>query len=261
MPTATRCVAADSFVAAAYADMLTVRAATAPSAATRRSCSQCPPGLDDSNRYYDDTPPSDAVILGRAAVGPRGTIRRSMAASTATVARRLPRGWAHLALQFAFWIGFYFAYQLARGVADRGGVAAAFAERRVDHRLPAQPRLDGRADAAAGGRELRLPDPGDVVHLLALAVRRRRDRPDVGLLQGARAVLRLSEHVDRRQSDRPRRLRAAADGAAADVPRGGFTDTLAAHSTVNHLHVRCLRRTHTPRCRACTPSTRSSSAS
>ena len=50
-----------------------------------------------------------------------------MAASTATVARRLPRGWAHLALQFAFWIGFYFAYQLARGVADRDGVAAAFA--------------------------------------------------------------------------------------------------------------------------------------
>ena len=50
-----------------------------------------------------------------------------MAASTATVARRLPRGWAHLALQFAFWIGFYFAYQLARGAADRDGVGAAFA--------------------------------------------------------------------------------------------------------------------------------------
>jgi len=50
-----------------------------------------------------------------------------MAASTATVARRLPRGWAHLALQFSFWIGFYVAYQLARGVADRDGVSAAFA--------------------------------------------------------------------------------------------------------------------------------------
>ena len=50
-----------------------------------------------------------------------------MAASTATVDRRLPRGAAHLALQFAFWIGFYFAYQLARGVADRDGVATAFA--------------------------------------------------------------------------------------------------------------------------------------
>jgi membrane-associated phospholipid phosphatase len=50
-----------------------------------------------------------------------------MAASTATVARRLPRGWAHLALQFGFWIAFYFAYQLARGVADREGEATAFA--------------------------------------------------------------------------------------------------------------------------------------
>ncbi len=41
-------------------------------------------------------------------------------------ARRLPRGWAHLALQFAVWFGFYAAYQVARGVADRGGVAEAF---------------------------------------------------------------------------------------------------------------------------------------
>jgi membrane-associated phospholipid phosphatase len=40
-------------------------------------------------------------------------------------ARRLPRGWAHLALQFAVWFGFYAAYQAARGAADRG-VAEAF---------------------------------------------------------------------------------------------------------------------------------------
>jgi membrane-associated phospholipid phosphatase len=33
--------------------------------------------------------------------------------------RRLPRGWAHLALQFAIWMGFYVAYQVARGAADR----------------------------------------------------------------------------------------------------------------------------------------------
>jgi membrane-associated phospholipid phosphatase len=50
-----------------------------------------------------------------------------MAAVTAAVSRRLPRGWAHLAFQFALWIGFYVAYQLARGVADDGGSAAAFA--------------------------------------------------------------------------------------------------------------------------------------
>jgi membrane-associated phospholipid phosphatase len=40
-------------------------------------------------------------------------------------ARRLPRGWAHLALQFALWFGFYGAYQVARGAADRG-VGEAF---------------------------------------------------------------------------------------------------------------------------------------
>jgi membrane-associated phospholipid phosphatase len=39
--------------------------------------------------------------------------------------RRLPRGWAHLALQFAVWFGFYAVYQAARGAADRG-VAEAF---------------------------------------------------------------------------------------------------------------------------------------
>ena len=40
--------------------------------------------------------------------------------------RLLPRGWGHLALQFAIWMGFYAAYQVARGAADRGGVGEAF---------------------------------------------------------------------------------------------------------------------------------------
>jgi len=38
---------------------------------------------------------------------------------TQTVGRRLPRGWRHLALQIAFWIGFYVVYQVVRGLADR----------------------------------------------------------------------------------------------------------------------------------------------
>ena len=50
-----------------------------------------------------------------------------MSQYAATLTRRLPRGWAHLGLQFAVWIGFYLAYQLARGVADHGGTATAFA--------------------------------------------------------------------------------------------------------------------------------------
>src|SRR4051794_20779833 len=36
------------------------------------------------------------------------------------VSRRvLPRGWPDFVLQLAIWFGFLFAYQLARGVADR----------------------------------------------------------------------------------------------------------------------------------------------
>src|SRR5215211_8790505 len=50
-----------------------------------------------------------------------------MTATLAAASRRLPRGWTHLALQFGLWIGFYFAYQAARGLADRGGVTTAFA--------------------------------------------------------------------------------------------------------------------------------------
>jgi len=42
----------------------------------------------------------------------------------AETSRRLPRGWAHLALQFVIWMGFYVAYQLARGAADRDVVTA-----------------------------------------------------------------------------------------------------------------------------------------
>jgi membrane-associated phospholipid phosphatase len=48
-----------------------------------------------------------------------------MTSYTASVSRRLPRGWAHLALQFALWMGFYVVYQLVRGVADRD-IGSAF---------------------------------------------------------------------------------------------------------------------------------------
>ena len=48
-----------------------------------------------------------------------------MTSYTAPQTRRLPRGWAHLALQFAFWMGFYAVYQLVRGFADRD-IATAF---------------------------------------------------------------------------------------------------------------------------------------
>jgi membrane-associated phospholipid phosphatase len=45
--------------------------------------------------------------------------------------RRLPRGWAHLAWQFAIWIGFYVAYQVARGQADQDTAQAFVNGQRV----------------------------------------------------------------------------------------------------------------------------------
>jgi len=43
----------------------------------------------------------------------------------AETSRRLPRGWAHLVIQFLIWMGFYVAYEVVRGEADRS-VASAF---------------------------------------------------------------------------------------------------------------------------------------
>ena len=42
-----------------------------------------------------------------------------MTAEAATRGRILPRGWTDLFRQVAIWLGFVFAYQIARGVADR----------------------------------------------------------------------------------------------------------------------------------------------
>ena len=41
--------------------------------------------------------------------------------------RYLPRGWADFGLQLAIWFAFVFAYQLARGVANRESPERAFA--------------------------------------------------------------------------------------------------------------------------------------
>jgi membrane-associated phospholipid phosphatase len=49
-----------------------------------------------------------------------------MTEAVATFGRRylpLPRGWRHLALQFAIWFGFLAIYQVARGLADHGTTA------------------------------------------------------------------------------------------------------------------------------------------
>ncbi len=43
----------------------------------------------------------------------------------------LPQGWSDLGLQLAIWFGFVFAYQVARGVANRGGVWEAIVNARA----------------------------------------------------------------------------------------------------------------------------------
>ena len=111
-------------------------------------------------------------------------------------------------------------------------------------------------DAAALARGDRLLD------VLELAVHRRRARAALGLPPPQRAFLRFRNTILLANVHRARRLRAAADGAAAAVPgrrlrrhaRDSRASTTAAGSSSSP-------RTPTPRCRACTPRTRSSSAS
>ena len=54
-----------------------------------------------------------------------------MTAAIAAGRRALPRGYSHLALQFVIWFGFYAAYQVARGAADRSAAEAFENGRRV----------------------------------------------------------------------------------------------------------------------------------
>ena len=60
----------------------------------------------------------------------------------AVTRRHLPRGWAHLAWQFAIWFAFLGVYQVARGIADRhpdrafaNGLKIVRVETNLTHRL------------------------------------------------------------------------------------------------------------------------------
>jgi membrane-associated phospholipid phosphatase len=157
-----------------------------------------------------------------------------MDASTATVARRLPRGWAHLTLQFAFWIGFYFAYQLARGVADRGGVTAAFAHGQwiIDFQRSLGSMVELTLQRAVEGSALLIQATSITYWLSQFAV--------VGL---ALTWVYFRAH-ERFYGFRNMLIAGNLIGLVGYVllptapprmfPEAGFTDTLAAHSTVNH---------------------------
>jgi membrane-associated phospholipid phosphatase len=157
-----------------------------------------------------------------------------MAASTATVARRLPRGWAHLALQLAFWIGFYFAYQLARGVADRDGVSAAFAHGQwiIDFQRSLGSMMELTFQHAVEQSTLLIQATSLTYWLSQFAV--------VGL---ALTWVYFRAH-ERFYGFRNMLIAGNLIGLVGYVliptapprmfPDAGFTDTLAAHSTVNH---------------------------
>ena len=147
--------------------------------------------------------------------------------------RRLPRGWAHLALQFAFWIGFYVAYQVARGVADRS-LSAAFsngfyvieAEERVGALF--EPTLQRTVDSSA----VLIAATSYTYWLSQFAV------------VGISLLWVYFRHHDRFARFRNWLIAANLVGLVGYVlmptapprmfPEWGFVDTLAQHSTVNH---------------------------
>jgi membrane-associated phospholipid phosphatase len=157
-----------------------------------------------------------------------------MAASSATVARRLPRGWAHLALQFGFWIAFYFAYQLARGVADREGEATAFANGAwvIDFQRGFGSMIELTLQRAVESSTLLIQATSLTYWLSQFAV--------VGI---ALVWVYFKAH-DRFYGFRNMLIVGNLIGLLGYVllptapprmfPEAGFTDTLAAHSTVNH---------------------------
>ena len=148
-------------------------------------------------------------------------------------ARRLPRGWAHLALQIAVWFGFYAAYQVARGAADRGIAEAFWNGTLVIEAENRYTRWSSRRSRSSSQRS-EAPDPRHLVHVLALAVRRRRP-----------ALLWVYfRHHDRFADFRNWLIGANLLGLIGYVlmptapprmyPEWGFTDTLAEYASVNH---------------------------
>ncbi len=150
-----------------------------------------------------------------------------------TVGRRLPRGWAHLALQFAFWMAFYAVYQAVRGIADRSvydafanGLWVIEAEERVGALF--EPTLQRIVDSSS----LLITATSYTYWLSQFAV--------VGLT----LLWVYFRHHDRFAGFRNWLIAANLVGLVGYVlmptapprmfPAWGFADTLAQHSSVNH---------------------------
>ena len=157
-----------------------------------------------------------------------------MTAYSDTSTRRLPRGWAHLGLQFGFWIGFYVVYQLARGIADRDGVAAAFANGAwiIDFQRSLHSMFELTLQRAVESSGVLIQATSITYWLSQFAV--------VGL---ALIWVYFNAH-DRFYRFRNTLILGNVIGLVGYVliptapprmfPEAGFVDTLAAHSTVNH---------------------------
>jgi membrane-associated phospholipid phosphatase len=157
-----------------------------------------------------------------------------MTAYSEAAVRRLPRGWAHLGLQFAFWIGFYVAYQAARGLADRGGVASAFenGESIIDFQRSLHSMIELTLQRAVDSSTV-LIQATSVTYWLSQFV----------IVGVALLYVYFSAH-DRFFKFRNTLILGNLIGLVGYVllptapprmfPGAGFTDTLAEHSTVNH---------------------------
>jgi len=152
---------------------------------------------------------------------------------TQTVSRRLPRGWRHLALQFALWMGFYVVYQVVRGLADRD-ITTAFWNGlhviRIEERLGAlfEPTLQRAVDSS----ELLIKATTYTYWLSQFVV------------VGATLLWVYFRHYDRFARFRNWLITANLVGLLFYVlvptapprmfPAWGFVDTLAQYSGVNH---------------------------
>jgi membrane-associated phospholipid phosphatase len=157
-----------------------------------------------------------------------------MSAYSEARAGRLPRGWAHFGLQFAFWIGFYVVYQAARGLADRDGVATAFAngEAIIEFQRSLHSMIELTLQRAVESSTILIQATSLTYWLSQFAV------VGIALLY---VYFRAHEHFS---GFRNALIVGNLIGLVGYVllptapPRmfaeAGFTDTLAAHSTVNH---------------------------
>jgi membrane-associated phospholipid phosphatase len=162
-----------------------------------------------------------------------------MSEYTATLSQRLPRGWGHLAGQFAIWMGFYAAYQVARGYADHD-VTTAFRNGRwiIDFQSDLGTLFEPALQRVVEGSSLLIDLTAFTYWLSQFAI--------VGLA----LIWTYFRRHDSFARFRNALIAANLFGLALYVlvptapprmfPDAGFRDTLAAHSAVNHESVAAL---------------------